>query len=61
MLVSVRFCESWADCAMAIGLGVYVGPEAYGVASDDPAAEMAATARMAPAEASGRRNVRDTQ
>jgi hypothetical protein len=46
---------------MAIGLGVYVGPEEYGVASDDPAAEMAATARMAPAEASGRRNVRDTQ
>jgi hypothetical protein len=42
---------------MAIGLGVYLGAEALGAASDDPAAEMAATARIAPAEASGRRKV----
>jgi hypothetical protein len=40
---------------MAIGLGMYAGPEALVVAWDEPAAEMPATARITAADTSGRR------
>ena len=58
--VSSRFFESSADCAMAIGLGMYAGPEAFVVAWDDPAADMPATARITAADTSGRRSLRGT-
>jgi hypothetical protein len=49
------------DCATAIGLAVNDVPDGalYGMASEVPAAETPATARIAAAETNGRRRARE--